>query len=172
MMRKDERINQVKTGISILLAAASVILTAAARQVPGFARWYGANLYPVWVGSIGRVTGCFPFSISELLLYILLLYILAGFIDMVIRRLFRLSKRRHSLFRNIILLTSVLYFLYVVNCGINYHKDSFSETSGIVVEKYTPEELKEVCQWLTDRVGVYSGKVERGTRGRCRLIFP
>lgn len=191
MMRKDKRINKIKAGISIALAAASVILTVAARQAPGFAQWYGTHLYPVWVGSIGRVMGYFPFSVSEILLYLLTVYFFASFIRMVVRWLsgltYKVSLSRGRFFHvniplrgrqsvgnvwDIILLAAVLCFLYVVNCGINYHKDSFSEISGIPVEEYTAEELKEVCQWLTDRVIAYSGKVKRGSQGEMLLNVP
>lgn len=174
-MRKDGRINQIKIGISILLAAASVALIAAARQAPGFAQWYGTHLYPVWVGSIGRVMGYFSFSVSEILLYLLAACFLTGFVRRVIRWL--TGGRRKELSGsqpagdvwNVILLAAVLSFLYVVNCGINYHKESFTEISGISVEEYTAEELKEVCQWLTDRVAAYSGKVKRGSEGEMLL---
>ncbi len=190
MMRKDgrmnriNRVNRIKIGISILLAAVSVVLSVAARQAPGFAQWYGTHLYPVWVGSMGRVMGFFPFSVSEMLLYLLAACFLIGFVRKVSRRLaglvykpsssrsrpFSINKRRAVW--NMILLAAVLCFLYVVNCGINYHKDSFSEISGISVEEYTAEELKEVCEWLTDRVAAYSGKVKRGTEGEMLLDIP
>ncbi len=187
MMRKDGRINRVnriKIGISILLAAVSVVLAVAARQAPGFAQWYGTHLYPVWVGSMGRVMGFFPFSVSEMLLYLLAACFLIGFVRKVFRRLaglvYKPSSSRSRPFSinarravwNMILLAAVLCFLYVANCGINYHKDSFSEISGISVEEYTAEELKEVCEWLTDRVAAYSGKVKRGTEGEMLLDIP
>lgn len=187
MMRKDGRINRVnriKIGISILLAAVSVVLAVAARQAPGFAQWYGTHLYPVWVGSMGRVMGFFPFSVSEMLLYLLAACFLIGFVRKVSRRLaglvYKPSSSRSRPFSinarravwNMILLAAVLCFLYVANCGINYHKDSFSEISGISVEEYTAEELKEPCEWLTDRVAAYSGKVKRGTEGEMLLDIP
>lgn len=187
MMRKDgrmNRINRIKIGISILLAAVSVVLAVAARQAPGFAQWYGTHLYPVWVGSMGRVMGFFPFSVSEMLLYLLAACFLIGFVRKVSRRLaglvYKPSSSRSRPFSinarravwNMILLAAVLCFLYVANCGINYHKDSFSEISGISVEEYTAEELKEVCEWLTDRVAAYSGKVKRGTEGEMLLDIP
>lgn len=187
MMRKDgrmnriNRVNRIKIGISILLAVVSVVLAIAAKQAPGFAQWYGTHLYPVWVGSMGRVMGFFPFSVSEMLLYLLAACFLIGFVRKVSRRLaglvYKPSSSRSRPFSidarravwNMILLAAVLCFLYVANCGINYHKDSFSEISGISVEEYTAEELKEVCEWLTDRVAAYSGKVKRGAEGEMLL---
>lgn len=185
MMRKDKQMKKAKIVISVSLAAVSVSLVVAARQIPGFAQWYGTNLYTVWVGSIGRVIGYLPFSVSEMLLYLLLLCFLAGLARKVIRGIRRLrnssdgcgkqsadNKPAGSGFLNVILLAAVLCFSYVMNCGINYQKDSFSEASGILAEEYTVEELKEVCQWLTAWVDVYSGKVKRGTKGEMQLDIP
>lgn len=59
--------------------------------------------------------------------------------------------------------------LYVVNCGINYHRTSFSESSGIKAEEYSVSELKEVCGWLTERVNTLSGSVTRDDEGIMRL---
>ena len=60
------------------MAAVSVILAVSGRVVPGFAQWYGTHLYPLWVGSIGRLMGYFPFSVSEMLLYVLLAWVIRG----------------------------------------------------------------------------------------------
>lgn len=164
-MGKDRRISKKKTRISIVLAAVSVILAVSGRVVPGFAQWYGTHLYPLWVGSIGRLMGYFPFSVSEMLLYVLLAWVIRGIAKSV-------GRRAADCLLDLALLAAALWFLYVVNCGINYHKNSFSETSGIRVNEYTAEELREVCQWLTEQVSVYSGKVERGSEGEMLLDIP
>ena len=173
-MEKDRRISKRKTRISIVLAAVSVVLAVSGRIAPGFAQWYGTHLYPLWVGSIGRFMGYFPFSVSEMLLYVLLAWVIWGIAKSVGRRaadcllglvFLAASKQKKEG-------TGARYLLYVVNCGINYHKNSFSETSGIRANEYTAEELREVCQWLTEQVSVYSGKVERGSEGEMLLDIP
>ena len=125
--------NRAKQIASAVLLAAALVLSITARKVPGFAQWYSTHLYPVWVGSLGRLTGYLPFSAAEILLYLLL--------------------------------ASLLLFTYTIGCGINYHRDSFSECSGIQAEEYTADELKAVCQWLTDKVADYAGSVPRGPNG-------
>lgn len=193
-MGKDRRISKKKTRISIVLAAVSVILAVSGRVVPGFAQWYGTHLYPLWVGSIGRLMGYFPFSVSEMLLYVLLAWVIRGIAKSVGRRAAgrgasdgvivdkaagdgddrddRGDRCAADCLLDLVLLAAALWFLYVVNCGINYHKNSFSETTGIRANEYTAEELREVCQWLTEQVSVYSGKVERGSEGEMLLDIP
>ena len=68
-----------------------------------------------------------------------------------------------------LLAAGVLYFLYVLNCGINYYRTSFSESSGITMETYSVEELTLVCRKLTEEVNERSGRVERDTDGVMRL---
>lgn len=168
MIRKDSWGNKKKIMISIILAAVSAALALAARLVPGFAQWYGTHLYPLWVGSIGRVMGYFPFSVSEMLLYLLLACAVWG----IVKRVVRATGARDPAFGNLVLLAAVLCFLYVVNCGMNYHRISFSGTSGIQAEEYTAEELEEVCRWLTEQVIACSGRVERGSKGEMLLDVP
>lgn len=171
--------NKRKGIISVILTAAAVFLSIAARKLPGFAQWYSAHLYPLWVGSIGRLMGYLPFSGSEMLLYILLICAVLWFVRLM--RGYRKEVKGNngkapadvlSGGWNLILLVSVLFFLYVANCGINYQRNSFSESSGIQAEEYTVEELKEVCQWLTRKVAAYSDTVERGEDGGMILELP
>lgn len=171
--------NKRKGIISVILTAAAVFLSIAARKLPGFAQWYSAHLYPLWVGSIGRLMGYLPFSGSEMLLYILLICAVLWFVRLM--RGYRKEVKGNngkapadvlSGGWNLLLLVSVLFFLYVANCGINYQRNSFSESSGIQAEEYTVEELKEVCQWLTRKIAVYSDTVERGEDGGMVLELP
>ena len=54
--------NKRKGIISVILTAAAAFLSIAARKLPGFAQWYSTHLYPLWVGSVGRLMGYLPFS--------------------------------------------------------------------------------------------------------------
>lgn len=171
--------NKRKGIISVILTAAAVFLSIAARKLPGVAQWYSTHLYPLWVGSIGRLMGYLSFSGSEMLLYILLICAVLWFVRLM--RGYRKEVKGNngkapadvlSGGWNLLLLVSVLFFLYVANCGINYQRNSFSESSGIQAEEYTVEELKEVCQWLTRRVAAYSDTVERGEDGGMVLELP
>ena len=171
--------NKRKGIISVILTAAAVFLSIAARKLPGFAQWYSTHLYPLWVGSVGRLMGYLPFSGSEMLLYILLICAVLWFVRLM--RGYRKEVKGNNGKApadvllggwNLLLLVSVLFFLYVANCGINYQRNSFSESSGIQAEEYSVEELKEVCQWLTRKVEAYSDKVARKEDGGMVLEVP
>ena len=160
---------KILTGCSLL--AAGAILTLLAKNAGGFAQWYSTHVYPVWVNMLGRMMGVFPVSVAEILLYLLgglLLFTLGRLLWKLFRK--RAGKRQVlGWFSNLLLAAGVLFLLYVVNCGINYHRTSFSESSGIKAEEYSVSELKEVCSWLTERVNALSGSVARDDEGIMRL---
>ncbi|MEI3187373.1 MAG: DUF3810 family protein [Lachnospiraceae bacterium] len=54
--------------ICLILA---LLFQGIARNVPGFADWYAHHIYPLIVGSVGRVFGWFPFSVSEFGIYVI-----------------------------------------------------------------------------------------------------
>ena len=128
--------------VSAILFFVSLFLQIMARKVPGFGEWYARFVYPVFVGSLGRMSGLFPFALMEVLACILIFFC----ISYVIRR-FRDMKK--ILVGSIFLLT-LLFFLFTINCGINYYRKPFSAYSGLDIRKSSMEELKSLCVKLTD----------------------
>lgn len=157
-----------------VLLAASVLLMWISVQIPAFAEWYSKTIYPFLVTTVGRIMGLFPFSVAELCLYLLILgFAVSGVI--LIARNIRYGggrSRTFSWFSKVILTLAILAILYTVGCGINYHRESFSEEEGIVTFSYSTEELKEVCIWLTEEVNAVSEEVSRDSLGLMELETP
>lgn len=150
--------------VSLILNALSVILLAAANKIDGFAQWYSINIYPFLVRIIGSIWGEVSFSVVEILLYItVLLLVLSGLQTM------RKKMQIQNLLSGLLVFASVLFFLYVTNCGINYYRDSFAECVGLEVEEYSVEELEDVCVMLTEQVNQLSAQVKRGSNGLMLL---
>lgn len=169
---KDYRKENVRKKITgCVLLAAGFALLFISRISQESAQWYSEHIYPMWVGSIGRLSGLFPCSLSEVLLYILLLWIMitAGIkINHMIRKK-ETKASLHSWLWSLFLLACILFCLYEINCGVNYRRDSFSEGAGISARRYSAEELEETCLWLTNEVNALSVKVERDDRGVMKL---
>ena len=162
---------RMKLILSGIFLGGGLFLAAAARAIPGFGQWYCAHIYLVLVNCIGRVAGWVPFSISEVLLYVLLLLLLgtgARLIFLKIRgRLERGAASRWG--RSVLLTGTVLFFLYMLNCGVNYYRNSFAETTGIQADAYTVRELARTCEWLTREVNQYASQVERDEEGLAKI---
>lgn len=127
---------------AVLLTGAFVLQTAA-RNLEGFGQWYAVTVYPVLVGTFGRFFGIFPFSASELGLYLLLL----GILWYGIRHI----RRPAEIVKSGFFAASLLFFLYTVNCGVNYYRDPFSSYLEIELRESSVEELDSLCRLLEDK---------------------
>ena len=163
----------------------SVILMLVSLKVNGFAQWYATHIYPLLVSVIGRISGFFSFSLCEIFIYILLIWLIYTLVQ-AIRKKSSLSKKNKedvslpylnmetedskksyliSWVSGVLLGAVFLIFLYVICCGINYRRTSFSEESGIIPIEYSAEELKEICVQLTGELNELSDQILRNEEG-------
>lgn len=120
------------------------ILQYLARRQPGFADFYARSVYPVLVSVVGRFFGIFPFSVVELGLYLLILFIIWYGISHIRQPLRVLPV--------LYFIICVLAFTYTTNCGINYYGESFAAYIDLPVQASSKEELKELCLLLLDGI--------------------
>lgn len=132
------------TAAGTILLFAAIVLQICARSISGFATWYAHHIYPVLVGTIGRFFGIFPFSVVEIGLYLLIISLIVYFICFL--------KQPLRLITRTFFLVTLLFFLYTINCGINYYAASFSSYAGLETNLYTSEELLELCNYLVEKV--------------------
>ena len=131
--------NYILSGIFFL--SISSIFMVAARFHPTFAQWYSTHIYPIFVSVIGRLSSMVSFSFVELSLYVMSLLI----IGTGIHALASARKNRKTAVLQwisaLFLGACILFFLFVINCGINYQKESFADTASLKVRPYSVEEL-------------------------------
>lgn len=146
----------------------SLLLLWISRGVSGFAQFYANHIYPIWVQTVGRVLGWFPFSVVEMLLYLMIIGIIVLLILGVIHMLQRKDAWYWILFRGVTrfwMFAGILFLLYTLNCGVNYYHDSFSEDHGMMVWNYSIEELIATCEYLTEEVNALAQIVLRDEQG-------
>ena len=131
------------------------------------AQWYSEHIYPWIVSLIGRFFGIFPFSVAEFLLYAGILLLVGSLVRIIYRLIKKKADKKEGLryLRRLGIIALILAALYMTNCGINYHRNSFAESIGLKADTYTVAELKGVCMELTERVNTYAGQVERDADG-------
>ncbi|MBR3124418.1 MAG: DUF3810 family protein, partial [Mogibacterium sp.] len=130
--------------IPIILLCIAVLLLIAAKNISGFAEWYSVNIYSVITGNIGRLSGTFPFSVAEAAVCILPFAIIADIVHC--------RKRLRSALVHILLVISILFFLYTANCGINYHRNTFVDQEALAGAEFTEEQLADFCGYIADRL--------------------
>lgn len=159
--------NKRKIKIGCVLLAAGFVLLLISKESKEMAQWYSTTIYPIWVNVLGRVTGILPFSVAEVLLYILVLTMMGTILWLGVQIIQKKRQVRDfgKWFSGVFLMVGILFFLYVIHCGINYNRNSFAESSGIQIEEYSVEELQAVCAWLTKEINTLSDQVERSKEG-------
>lgn len=155
-------LRKIITGFVLFILA--VILQVAARNSTGFADWYSGTIYPFWVNTIGRFWSVVPFSVVEILLYCLIVWLLislgTGMVH-IFRRKAGISDVLLSGCGTVIVLVGGLFFVYTIMCGINYHSTPFSERNDMELQTYTVEELTSYCEMMTKEVNRLSEKADR-----------
>lgn len=167
MMKTKTRDNFRLFLCGAVMFAASFLLLFLARQRKDFSEWYATHLYRGLSALFGSVSGVFPFSVVEMLLYLLIILFIVSAVRFVIAW-HRRSDAKEKLIRFLVnswVLFSVLFLLYALNCGINYQRKTFSELEEIAIVPYSAEELEEVCRMLTEDVNTYADAVERNEQG-------
>ncbi len=163
----------------LLLDLLALVANQLAARSSSFADAYSHYVYRVLSLGIGSVMGLLPFSVVELLLYAMILFVLFDFVKQLRRALRVGATCAHServsqdaqthllaavarpLLRflgHLFLILSTLLVLYVFLCGINYHRTSFSEEAGLSVTLdehgtvYDEADLIALCDYLVTEI--------------------
>lgn len=172
-----------KRNILLLLAPLSLVLTAWAKSSAFVAeKIFATGIYKVLSQGMSLFTGWIPFSLMELIIIVGPLTILVLIIRQIVR-VFKVKKpvyrmdieRRDTMiiqsvaaqrvnllvtmFQNLLCLAAVIYFGYVLLCGVNYHRYPVAHHLGLTVEKSTVDEL----------AGLYTELADKATELRAQL---
>ena len=105
-----------------------IMLGVTSRLSAEFSEWYAVTLYPVWVGTSGRIFGILPFSAAELLIILLIAGALAGLAFVIIKIVKGKGRRGAILLKTAVTLSCVAssaLLVFILNCGINYNSHTF-----------------------------------------------
>lgn len=140
-----------------------LVLTLLANFSVGFAQWYSVNVYPIFVGSIGRVASIVSFSISEILIYCTIVYLISILIVLVIGLISKKTNNPNVLvtfFTRLLVVLTIILLLFTLFAGINYHRLPFSYYSGLTIQDSNTQELYELCKELADELNQLSEERE------------
>ena len=129
----------------------------------GFAEWYSTSVYPLFVGTVGRISSVLPFSLCEILLYIVIILAAVGIVFTVIHFIKGKGRRKSRMMR--VLAVAVcfavsVFMVFTLFCGINYSRTPFSAVSGFTVETYTAQELADLCVYILKNANYAAQKIE------------
>jgi len=179
-------------GAMILLA---VILNILGRVWEGFSDFYVKHIFPLWVETYGRITGIFPFSVGEWMLYLAVALVLLLGMGGVVYGLLRAAERsrrkkegcslqrgfwrtgsvggsfvrlyqRYAFFCYWV--TGIFSLVMMLNCFLLYQVSPFPERFGLGESpdrEYGAEELGELRDFVVEKANALSQVFERDERG-------
>lgn len=169
------------------IAVLTILLNVAAWNSSRFSDWYIAHIFPIWVGTYGRVTGLLPFSLGEWLiaagLVLVALALLSGIgwlgigVAETLRALFRgasgcragfcwYGRFCRGFYRFFAWMLLIVCLIMTLNCFILYHTSTFSEHYfGEDDSEYGLEELIAVYNMVAEQCNLLAGAMERDETG-------
>lgn len=147
----------------LCLIPISILCILLAKMFPTMAEYvFARGLFCIISVPIGFLTGLFPFSLAEMGIYALFVGIIV-IIGRVIWRIVRKQVTKQILIRwllNVGVFFSIVIFLFVILCGTNYYRYDFEKFCDFTVEKYSKEDLYNLCVYLAEKANETKKEVE------------
>lgn len=161
-----KRHKQLTAALCLLVICA--VLNVLAWTADGFSDWYAKNIFPLWVGSFGRVTSVLPFSFGEILIIIGILLVIisaAGIVPLLVK-----LKKHRRLIGRIYGFTYLWILVFVVltetlNCFILYHCSPMNEYYPIGSSEHTDEQLITLADSLIEKTNELAPQMKRDEDG-------
>ena len=135
---------------------------------------FARGLYRVMAIIMGLVTRWFPFSVAEICIYLLpfiVVFLLSRFIYKAIKdkenRFMIIGKS----ILNILCTISIVLFAFVVLCGTNYYRYSFTTYLDYESGTYSKEDLYKLCDYLADKLNKAREDVAVDENGVMKLSY-
>ncbi|MCR1897653.1 DUF3810 domain-containing protein [Irregularibacter muris] len=115
---------------------------------------YSTGMYKIIGNLLSPFSKITKISVGEFLLYILLLFILfqcLRFVYHLFQPRSNVKKMFFTLFINIIVCLSILYFVFIITWGINYHRLPFSTIANLNPQPSSVEDLESLCENLIEQ---------------------
>ena len=169
------RFIKYKRIFAVLLAPIAIVLATLAQHYPTVTESvYSQGVYPYISGVLSWLFGWFPFSVVEVALLLLIIggttYIIY-MITLIINDKRGRGNHVLALISTVLCATSVLYFVFISFCGLNYHRESFAVHSGLTVRASSTKELEELCAYLVEETNALREQVAEDENGVMRLSF-
>ena len=146
-----------------ILLALSVLLLLLARFCPGFGEFYAGQIFPGLSFAFQHLTEQLPFSLSEVCFTALIFALLAWLVYGITT-----CRKNHALlalFRTLLLLLPAVLLLFCLGIGINYSRDSFTETYNLDIQESSQSELESLCLLLMDQAAMDIPFLEQDENG-------
>ncbi len=169
--------------VSIILVLC-VLFNAAAWKSAAFSDFYTDRIFPVITSTYGRLTSLFPFSVGEVLLVLIVIYVIFAIAFVAVHTVFlgygRLSKntgKRYGkafpvfekisviLYRVSPVLMAIACLVMSLNCFVLYHCTKLKVATAAHHEQYNLGELTEIRDYVVKKCNKLAQEVPHDENG-------
>jgi hypothetical protein len=152
-----------KKVLFLFLVPVSFLLIQAAKYINGFAEYYALKIYPSIASAASLISSKVTFSVAEAVCALLLILVASYIIVTVIKTIKNKTLAYAVKFMvNMAAAASILYFTFVLFCGINYYRSEFTSYSGLEIKQSTKEDLVSLCEILISDANDLRSRVKAG----------
>lgn len=142
----------------------ALVLTLLARNDPDACEHvFSRTIYPIISSAWGYLPSLVGVSVAQWVVIAIIALVVLMLVYYIARIVTRGGMRLHYLYRMIMSLlgiVSIIFFLYTVFCGLNYHRCTFAQNEGFDVRPSSTQELTGLCNELV--VELNSARAEIG----------
>ncbi|WP_028307948.1 DUF3810 domain-containing protein [Desulfitibacter alkalitolerans] len=162
------KVAQIRLLIYVFLFCGTILSLFAPQFPKVIEALYSTGIYYWLVRPYSLLTGLIPFSLAELVVVALAMYIVYKLVKVFIV-LFRqpriFIKAVPGRFIRIGLVLFAVYLAFNLIWGLNYSRATFADISGLPVESASVDELAELALHLTHRANELRAKVDEDQQG-------
>lgn len=137
----------------ILMPIGIILFLLAAYQKNFIESYYSNSVYKILGQIISNITGVFPFSLGELTIVALAIFLLYKISRIVM--LLLVSNKKKSVIYNALLnmfkYITITYIIFIFIWGFNYHRLPFADIAGLEIKPASIEDLKQLCEILVNQ---------------------
>ncbi|MGI6123509.1 MAG: DUF3810 domain-containing protein [Acetivibrionales bacterium] len=153
--------------LSIMLIPLALLIKWIMSQYPEFTEnVYSRGIYKYIMQPVSLLTGLIPFSVAEMALIFLLIFVPVRLIYLVVKAI---KTGKWSTFMpfvaNLVLIGSLWFFIQMMVWNINYERLPYSQLAGINMQDSSVEELDALCRWLVDNTNKLREQVSENEDG-------
>ncbi len=155
--------------VIVLLCGIVIVLHLLLRRLPGVNGAYCRNFVRPAHMALSRFTALFPFSVAELLIAALVVYLL-GYTVFAAYRLVRYPGRGRRIYISLVTFAAAGLGFYASFCllwGSYFYADSFAAANGLDAGPVSVEQLRAVTEYFAELTNEYAVQVPRDESGVC-----
>lgn len=159
----------------LLLIPISLLIIVVCKNSAFIAEYiFARGIYRVLAIVMGLITRWFPFSVAEICIYSLP-FVCIFLLGRVIYRAIKDKENRLIIIcksiLNLLCTVSIVLFAFVMLCGVNYYRYSFTTYLDYEASTYTKDDLYNLCNYLADKLNEARKDVQVDENGVMKLSY-